>query len=103
MKLLAIALSLVLTGCGVAQFTASTTASVMKSPDGTCSATYTSNKDQVGLDAAVCGGTIKVDKSSTSEAAIAAAAQAMAKMQETVGKLVDELIALGKLAPKPVP
>jgi len=56
---------------GCAQmFTAKTTVTVNTSPDGTCAATYSSDKEQIGLEASVCGGTVKVDKAGTPEAVI---------------------------------
>lgn len=47
---------------------AATTVSVVVSPDGTCRAEYSSNKEQVGLEAAVCGGMVRVEKSGSNEA-----------------------------------
>lgn len=47
---------------------AATTLSVTRSPDGTCKADYSSNKELLGLEAEVCGGRVKVDKSGSSEA-----------------------------------
>ena len=76
-------------------FTAKTTVSVSVSPDGTCNATYSSDKEQLGLEAEVCGGRVKVDKSGTLESVVAAtlAAQTL---------LLNRLEALLKVAPVPV-
>ena len=58
-------------GCA-GMFTAKTTVRVEVRPDGTCIGDYTSDKEQVGFEAAVCGGSVKVDKASTQDAVIAA-------------------------------
>jgi len=67
----AAALFLMTQGCAQ-MFTAKTSVQIQVSPDGTCTAAYSSDKEQVGLEASVCGGSVKVDKSGTHDAVIAA-------------------------------
>lgn len=73
---------------------ASTNVSVKVSPDGTCQAEYSSNKEQVGLEASVCGGSVRVDKAGSSEAI---AAGSLANQLELI-RLIERLMNY-----KPVP
>ena len=86
---LGLVLMLAATGCGANYFSAKTQVDVMVSPDGTCQATYTSDKEQVGLEAMVCGGTVKVDKSGTLESVVAATAASQAELIKMLNKLTD--------------
>ena len=72
---------MLLTGCA-RMFTATTEASyIVRLPDGTVKEVrYKSDKEQIGLDAAFDGVTVKVDKSSTQDAVIAATLQLQAQM-----------------------
>ncbi|MNC95809.1 hypothetical protein D3C83_130130 [compost metagenome] len=72
-------------------FTAKTIVTVEVRPDGTCIAAYTSDKEQIGLDASVCGGFVKVDKAGTQEAVIAA----VLSMQSQLVQLIREQAAKG--------
>lgn len=58
--------TLLLFGCSM--LSANTTVDLKVEPDGTCTGHYSSNKEQVGMEAAICGGTVKVDKATTQEA-----------------------------------
>ena len=78
-------------GCGAQNYTAKTSVHVMKSPDGTCQADYSSDKEQQGLEAEVCGGKVRVDKSGTLESVVAAQAAstaALIKILETLTALI---------------
>ena len=88
-------LALALTGCAQG-FTAKTSVSVSVSPDGSCQATYTSDKEQVGLEAEVCGGKVKVDKSGTLESVVAATAASQAELIKMLNKLTDLIPAAAK-------
>ena len=85
-------------GCGANYFSAKTTVAVSTMPDGTCTASYSSDKDQQGLEASVCGGSIKVDKSGTLESAVAASMQATLKMQDLLAQLLQMVPAAAKMA-----
>lgn len=94
--------AILLSGCGVGQFTAKTSASYVISPDGNKTIHYESNKEQQGLDVAlveekgdVKSLTIHVDRAITPEAAIAAALQS----QTELIKLIQQLITSG-MGPK---
>ena len=86
--LLAVFLSL--NGCAQ-MFTAKTTVRIEVRPDGTCIGNYTSDKEQVGFEAAVCGGSVKVDKATTQEAVIAA----VLSMQSQVLQLIRDQASKG--------
>lgn len=78
---------LILGGCAPL-FTAQTTVHFELRPDGTCVGDYTSNKDQVGLSATLCGGSqIHVDKATTSEAVTAAVLQLHLRISDLLEKL----------------
>ena len=79
-------------GYGCAQmFTAKTTVRLEVRPDGTCIGDYTSDKEQLGFEASVCGGSVKVDKASTQDAVIAA----VLSMQSQVLQLIRDQAAKG--------
>jgi hypothetical protein len=99
MRLLIIGLTLaLLTGCAQ-MFTAKTNVQITVSPDGTCTAQYTSDKEQVGLEASVCGGSVKVDKAGTQDAVIAAVLQ----MQTQILGMVKEMQAAQARSTAPRP
>ena len=82
-----------MSGCGVAKYSASTTASY-KTPDG-IEVFYESNKDAEGViveikevEGKAKTITIKVEKAGTSDAAIAAALNAQLKLAEVLEKLM---------------
>lgn len=52
-----------------------------------CTAKYSSNKEQVGLAAKVCGGEVSVDKSGSSEAVLATLLQVQLKMLELIQQI----------------
>ena len=79
-----------LSGCAQ-MFTAKTTVRVERLPDGTCIAEYTSDKEQIGLEASVCEGNVKVDKAGTQEAVIAA----VLSMQGQLLQMIREQAAKG--------
>jgi hypothetical protein len=60
-----------------------TSVNVEVRPDGTCIANYTSDKEQMGLEAAICGGNVKVDKSGTLESVVAAQSAIIQKLLAT--------------------
>jgi hypothetical protein len=98
--------ALVLTGCGIRAWSASTEATYMISPDGK-KITYESNKEQQGLileiteiEGKVYTVRISVDKSSTSEAAIAAALASQTNMQIQLMRLIDQLAPIAAAAAK---
>jgi hypothetical protein len=102
--LLAVVLSLV--GCGIRAWSASTEATYEVSLDGK-KISYESNKEQQGLILEITevegkAQTIKisVDKSSTSEAAIAAALQMQLNLQAQLSRLLDQLAPLAAAAAK---
>ena len=95
-----LALMLAATGCGARYFSAQTQVDVMVSPDGTCHASYSSEKEQQGLEASVCGGSVKVDKSGTLESVVAASLQSTLKMQEIMGQLLQMIPAAASMAAK---
>lgn len=82
-------------GCAQA-FTAKTNVSLTVSKDGTCTATYSSDKEQTGLEASVCGGKVSVDKSGTLESVVAATAVSQAMMLQILNKLTDLIPAAAK-------
>jgi hypothetical protein len=95
-----------LTGCGIRAWSASTEATYEVSLDGK-KITYESNKEQQGLILEITelegrAQTIKisVDKSSTSEAAIAAALQMQLNLQAQLSRLIDQLAPLAAAAAK---
>lgn len=101
-KLLICLLSSLLAGCGVSQYTASTTASANK--DGF---NYTSNKNQESLHATgeidPGTGNMKFDVTTTAttpEAAIAAAMQSNLKLQEQLSAILQALIPIIQAAAK---
>ena len=90
-RLLAVVAIFAMVGCGAQNYTAKTSVHVMKSPDGTCQADYSSDKEQQGLEAEVCGGKVRVDKSGTLESVVAAQAAstaALIKILETLTALI---------------
>ena len=90
--LYAAVLAMLLSATGCAQmFTAKTAVSVTQSPDGTCTATYSSDKEQIGLEAEVCGGKVKVDKAGTQEAVIAAVLQSQIQILGLIDKLASRI------------
>ena len=90
--LVVLVLIVALSGYGCASmFTAKTTVRVEVRPDGTCIGDYTSDKEQVGFEAAVCGGSVKVDKASTQDAVIAA----VLSMQSQVLQLIRDQASKG--------
>jgi hypothetical protein len=111
MKIFLIALLLAMlvsiTGCGIRAWSASTEATYEISPDGTKKVSYDSNKEQQGLileiseiDGKIHTVKISVDKSSTSEAAIAAALQMQLNLQAQLSRLIDQLAPLAAAAAK---
>ena len=81
---------------GCAQmFTAKTAVTVSVSPDGTCTATYSSDKEQSGLEAEVCGGKVKVDRSGTLESVVAAVAQTQLFILKQIEGLAAKGAAVG--------
>ena len=100
-NLVALVALLFIVGCGAQNYTAKTTVHVLKSPDGTCQADYASDKEQQGLEAEVCGGKVKVDKSGTLESVVAAQAAsnaALAKILEALTALIPAAAQGGALA-----
>ena len=101
-----IALLLSIIGCGVRMWSASTEATYEITPDGK-KITYESNKEMQGLileinevDGKVHTVKISVDKSSTSEAAVAAALQVQINLQQQLMRLIDQLAPLASAAAK---
>ena len=94
---LAIALA-VFFGCGARDFSAGTTVTVSVDKDGNCQASYTSNKEQQGLEAMICGGGVKVDRSGTLESVVAASVSANLKLLEILAQLLQMIPAAGKIA-----
>ncbi len=99
-----------LCSCGAGFYSASTTASVTVSPDGTRIITYESNKEENGLDATwdELPGNVKhvhvaVQKAGTSESAIAAAAQAQLELMKLLQQLVPLLAEAAKIGATRVP
>jgi predicted trehalose synthase len=93
-------------GCGIRAWSASTEATYEVTPDGK-KITYESNKEQQGLileineaDGKIHTVKISVDKSSTSEAAIAAALQVQLNLQSQLMRLIDQLAPLAAAAAK---
>lgn len=84
-----IAALLSIAGCAQ-MFTAKTKVAV-ETPD--CKAWYESDKDQQGLEGEVCGGKIRVDKSGTPEAVIAAVLQVQLNLLQRLDALVQKLSA----------
>jgi len=87
-----------ISGCGANFFAAQTTATYQVSPDGTKLISYTSNKEQQGLDMDLqekdgkpVSVKIHVDKASTSEQVIAAALAAQIQMGEILKTLLPIL------------
>lgn len=85
---------LLLTGCAQ-MFTAKTTVSVETGPDGRCIASYTSDKQQEGLEASICGGAIKTAQSGTLESVVAASLQTQALLLQMLQQLATKAGALG--------
>lgn len=101
---LGLALLLSITGCGIRAWSASTEATYEISPDGK-KIVYSSNKEMQGLvlevtevEGKIHTVKINVDKSSTSEAAIAAALQVQLNLQTQLMKLIDQLAPLAAAA-----
>ena len=89
-----------LPGCAQ-MFSSKTQVAVLHNPDGTCQASYSSDKEQQGLEAEVCGGKIKVDKSGTMEAVVAASAAtqaSLARILEALAPLIPAAAKAGALA-----
>ncbi len=97
--------ALALTGCGASYFSAETLATYEISPDGKKVIVYKSNKEQQGLvldlqesDGKIKSVKIQVDKASTQESVIAAAAQQMIIMGEVLKSLlplIEKAAAMG--------
>jgi hypothetical protein len=103
---LALAVILSLVGCGIRAWSASTEATYEVSLDGK-KISYESNKEQQGLILEITevegkAQTIKisVDKSSTSEAAVAAALQMQLNLQSQLMRLIDQLAPMAAAAAK---
>jgi hypothetical protein len=101
-----LAMLLSITGCGIRSWSASTEATYEITPDGKKIA-YESNKEQQGLileiseiDGKIYTVKISVDKSGTSEAAIAAALQSQTNLQLQLMRLIDQLAPLAAAAAK---
>lgn len=60
----------------------------------TCSGEYVSDKEQQGLEAQLCGGTMKVDRSGTLEQVVAKTAE----LQATLGRIIEQLMPLAAKA-----
>lgn len=78
-------------GCA-ALMTSKTEVEVEYLADGTCRARYRSDKEQQGITAAVCGGSLTVDKSGTLESVVAATAQT----QAAIARIIEQLAAAAK-------
>ena len=91
-KIILLCATLVFIGCNAQGYTAKTVVSVSTSPDGTCQASYASDKEQQGLEAEVCGGKIKVDKSGTLESIVAA----QAANNAALAKILEALLAAAR-------
>jgi len=78
-------------GCA-SLMTSKTEVEVEHLADGTCRARYRSDKEQQGLTASVCGGSLTVDKSGTLESVVAATAQT----QAAIARIVEQLAAAAK-------
>lgn len=90
---LGVALLVILLPAGCAQmFTSKTQVNVETFPDGRCVATYSSDKQQQGLEASVCGGIVKVDQAGTLESVVAATIQT----QGMILQLMQQLMAGSK-------
>ncbi len=89
----ALAVALSLTGCA-SMFAAKTTLHYEKKPDGSVIADWESGKEQIGLDADALTGKIKVDKSGTQEAVIAASLATQVELLKLMQQLVP-LVAKG--------
>jgi len=99
--LISVGLALVLASapdCGARDFSAGTTVTVSVDKDGNCQASYSSNKEQQGLEAMICGGGVKVDRSGTLESVVAASVSANLKLQEILAQLLQMIPAAGKIA-----
>ena len=84
-------LFLSLTSCA-STFTAKTDVTVEHLPDGTCRASFSSNKEETNLKAEVCGGKISVEKAGTLESVVAA----VAATQASIAKTLEVLTAAAK-------
>ena len=91
-------------GCGIRMWSASTEATYEITPDGK-KIFYSSNKEMQGLvlevnevDGKMHTVKINVDKSSTSEAAVAAALQSQLNIQAQLMRLIDQLAPLAAAA-----
>lgn len=102
MRIVVLLLPLVLSGCAQ-MFACKTDASSVIRADGTRELTYSSCKEQVGLDAEIDPVTgkfhVRVDKAGTQESVVAAALA----QQIMVGKLVESLLPLLTQQLKPTP
>jgi hypothetical protein len=93
-----LALCVTLAGCAQ-MFTSKTNVTVEVLPDKTCRASYSSDKEQVGLTASVCGGFVSVEKSGTLESVVASSLA----LQLKVVDLIQTLTAQAKTAaPTPI-
>jgi predicted FMN-binding regulatory protein PaiB len=91
-------------GCGIRMWSASTEATYEITPDGK-KIFYSSNKEMQGLvlevsdiEGKIHTVKINVDKSSTSEAAVAAALQSQLNIQAQLMRLIDQLAPLAAAA-----
>lgn len=87
----AAALVLMLSFNGCAQmFTSKTTVNV-EVTDGQkiCKASYTSDKEQEGMEATICGGKIKTAKSGTLESVVEGVTELQKELAGILGKLTD--------------
>lgn len=86
---------LTLPGCAQ-MFTSKTNVSVeVVEKDKTCRASYTSDKEQEGLEATVCGGKIKAAKSGTLESVIEGVTALQRELAGILSKLADGAKAAG--------
>jgi predicted FMN-binding regulatory protein PaiB len=99
-----LSLMILMPGCGIRMWSASTEATYEISPDGK-KIYYSSNKEMQGLvlevsdiDGKIHTVKISVDKSSTSEAAVAAALQSQLNIQAQLMRLIDQLAPLAAKA-----
>jgi hypothetical protein len=78
MTLFLAGVALILFGCAV------TVVRVEMKPDGTCIGNYWSSKEQIGFEAVVCGGSVKVDKAGTLESVVASQSAIIQKLLKSV-------------------
>lgn len=90
-----LAAAAILPGCAQ-MFTSKTTVSVeVVEKDKTCRASYTSDKEQEGLEATICGGKIKAAKSGTLESVIEGVTALQRELAGILSKLADGAKAAG--------